>query len=395
MQRQTFSELVCAIYDGAIDPAQWPQTLGRICGTLGFRKGTIDLNRVPAMTNLLNFHHGIDDGQAATMVSHYGGMPEVWGGLAATMTRPIDQPWIVSRIMTQEALQRTDYYRNWVGPMGLVDGAAIVLARDQGLLGSIRLATDATRGIIDDGLIDALTLLLPHCQRAARISGLLDATRGAVRNFQTVIDAMSMPIILISADCAIVHANPQAKTLLEQGSVLASQHGSLASPVPGLQHSIGNAVRRLALDEADIPGAGVGLPIRTCDHSACTLHLLPLAQGAIRTQLAGDAVAAIFVSSASASQDFARDALQSMFDLTHAELGVFERILAGKSTQKIAAELRIASSTVRTHVLHLFQKTATHSRADLVRLAHALTRPVAQQPRKSAPRASRRHSGAN
>jgi len=378
MDHQTFSEIVCAIYDGAIDSSQWPRALGQICGTFGFRKGTIDLNRVPAMVNLLNFHHGIDDRQAATMVGHYGGMPEVWGGLAATMTRPIDQPWVVSRIMTQEALRQTDYYRNWVGPMGLVDGAAIVLARDQGLFGSIRLATDARRGIIDDGLIDALALLLPHCQRAARISGLLDASRGVARNFQTVIDSLSVPIILVSADCAIVHANLRARTLLEEGAILASHHGHLASPVSGLQYVIGNTIRRLAQDETDIPGNGVGLPIRALDHSAHTLHLLPLAQGAMRIKLSEDAVAAIFVSSTSATEGFARDILQSMFELTHAELGVFERILAGKSTPKIAAELGIAISTVRTHVLHLFQKTATHSRADLVRLGHALAQPLTQ-----------------
>lgn len=377
MDRQTFSELVCAIYDGAMDPSLWSHALGRICETLGFRKATIDLNRIPSMVNLLNFHHGIDDRQAATMIGHYGGMPEVWGGLTATMTRPIDRPWVVSRIMTQEGLRQTDYYRNWVAPMGLVDGAAIVLARDDGLFGSIRLATDAKRGIIDDGLINELALLLPHCQRAARISGLLDASRVAERNFRTVIDSLSVPIILVSANCGIVHANPRAEALLDQGAVLASHHGFLASPVPGLQHAVGNTVRRLAQDETDIPGNGIGLSIQAPDHAARTLHLLPLAQGAIRVKLAGDAVAAIFVSDASANQNFGREVLQSMFELTQAELGVFERVVAAKSTQKIAAELGIASSTVRTHVLHLFQKTATHSRADLVQLAQALAQPVA------------------
>jgi DNA-binding CsgD family transcriptional regulator len=378
MDRQTFSDLVCAIYDGATDPTLWPQTLGLICGTFGFRKGTVDLNRVPGMVNLLNFHHGIDDQQAATMVSHYGAMPEVWGGLTAAMTRPIDRPWVVSRIMTQEALRLTDYYRNWVGPMGLVDGAAIVLARDKSLFGSIRVATDDKRGIIDDGLIDALALLLPHCQRAARISGLLDASRTTARNFQTVIDAISVPIILLSVECAIVHANPRAKVLLNEGVILASNKGRLASLVPNLQQAISHTIRRLALDETDIPGGGAGLSIRAPDGSARTLHLLPLAQGATRVKLAGDAVAAVFVSSASVQEDLAREALKSMFELTQTELGVLERILVGKSTQKIAAELGIASSTVRTHVMHLFQKTDTHNRADLVRLAHGLEQPVAR-----------------
>lgn len=377
MDRQTFAHLVGAIYDGALDPSLWPHALGQICEAFGFRKGTIDLNRVPEMVNLLNFHHGIDPGQAATMVSHYRGMPEVWGGLAATMTRPIDRPWIVSRIMTQEALRRTDYYRNWVAPMGLVDGAAIVLARDSSLFGSIRLATDASRGIIDDGLVEALALLLPHCQRAARINGFLDEARGAAQNFRTVIDAMSAPILLLSADCKIVHANPRAETLLAQGTLLACHGGRLTSPISGLQQLIAGALRRLARDETDIPGSGVGLAVKGAELTARTLHLLPLVQGEARAKVSAEAVAAIFVSSASTDQDFPRDALQAAFALTQAEVGVFERIVLGKRTQEIAAELCVTANTVRTHVQHLFQKTATHNRVDLVRIARAWTTPVA------------------
>ncbi|MCB1492119.1 MAG: hypothetical protein KDJ77_10040 [Rhodobiaceae bacterium] len=330
------------------------------------------------MVNLFNYHYGITDQQAATMVSHYGEMPEVWGGLAAVRARPIDRPWVVSRIITQEALRETAYYRNWVAPMALVDGAALVLARDRYLMGSIRLATDAQVGMIDDQLIEALALILPHCQRAARISGLLDVSRSAVRNFQAVIDSMSTPIVLVSFDCSVVHANPAGQALLEEGQVLALRAGRLASPVRDLQRVIGDTISQLGQDETNIPWRGFGLSVRARDDSLRTLHLLPLAQGDLRTKLAWDAAAAIFVSKGSVEQNLAQDLLQSMFRLTNAEVGVLERILAGKSTQEIATELGVASGTVRTHVLHLFQKTATHSRADLVRLAHSLSSPAAQ-----------------
>lgn len=378
MDRRTFSDLVSAVYDGAIDHALWPETLGRICRTLGFRKGTVDLNRLPGMTNIFNFHHGIDDRQAATMISHYHGMPEVWGGLDAITTRPIDRPWVVSHIITQDALMRTSYYRNWVGPMGLVDGAAIVLARDASLFGSIRLATDATRGFVDDHLVDALASLLPHCQRAARINGLLDAANAKARNFEAVVNSMSLPILLVSANGAIVHANGPARELLEEGAILAARFDRLSSPVPGLHHAIGKMIDRAIENETDIPGSGIGLSVRVPNRGSRTLHLLPLAHGALRVRLAGDAVVAIFISNAPIEQNLAQDVLQSMFELTKAELAVFERIFVGRSTREICADLGIADSTVRTHVLHLFQKTATHSRADLIRLAHAYARPVAQ-----------------
>jgi DNA-binding CsgD family transcriptional regulator/PAS domain-containing protein len=377
MEEDRFSELIGALYDGAVDSALWPHALGRICETFGFRKGTLDLNRLPAMSNLFNCHYGINEREAATMVRNYPAMPEVWGGLAATMTRPIDRPWVVSRIMTQEALRQTAYYRDWVGPMGLVDGAAIVLARDAALFGSIRLATDARRGIIDDALIEALARLLPHCQRAARISGLLDAAQGAARNFQAVIDSMSVPILLLSGTSAVVHANPQARALLEEGTVLGMRWGRLVSPIAGLQRAIDTTIARLVHDEGAIPGRGTGLSVHAGAPDARTLHILPLAKGDMRARLADDAVAALFLSPASGAGTLPKDMLQSLFDLTSAELTVFEHILSGSNTRQIAADLGVASSTVRTHVLRLFQKTATHCRSDLIRLAHGLAPPVA------------------
>ncbi len=376
MDCDSFSELVSAIYDGAIDSDLWPRALERICETLQFRKGTLDLNRLPSMSNLFNCHYGIDQNQASTMVRNYHGMPEVWGGLAATMTRRIDRPWVVSRIITQDALRKTAYYRNWIGPMGLVDGAAIVLKRDSSLFGSIRLATDARRGLIDDGLIDVLTRLLPHCQRAARISGLLDAAGVTARSFQSVIDSVSVPILLVSSMSRVVYANPQARKLLDEAIVLGIRGGRLVSPVPGIQRAIDVAIAQIVQDACTISGKGMGLPVTAGPEHACTLHLLPLAQGGARGRSAEDAVAAIFLSTATSAQPLSKEALRAVFDLTLSELVVFEAILGGRTTREIAVELGIAASTVRTHVLHLFQKTSTHCRADLVRLAHAVASPV-------------------
>ncbi|WP_404339753.1 helix-turn-helix transcriptional regulator [Sphingomonas sp. MMS12-HWE2-04] len=51
-------------------------------------------------------------------------------------------------------------------------------------------------------------------------------------------------------------------------------------------------------------------------------------------------------------------------------------MMAGDGTREIAANLKIAPSTVRTHLIHLFQKTDTHSRADLLKLARTLSKPI-------------------
>ncbi|HEU0202427.1 MAG TPA: LuxR C-terminal-related transcriptional regulator [Burkholderiaceae bacterium] len=85
--------------------------------------------------------------------------------------------------------------------------------------------------------------------------------------------------------------------------------------------------------------------------------------------------------------------LERLFDLTPAERRVFGLLLADRSPREIAGELRIAVTTVRTHLQSLFAKTGTRRQSELV----ALARPKSPAGRRFAmvakflPRHGRRH----
>ena len=66
-------------------------------------------------------------------------------------------------------------------------------------------------------------------------------------------------------------------------------------------------------------------------------------------------------------------ALALLYDLTPAEVRVFESVVAGATPAEIAARLGLAPSTVKTHLLRVFDKTGCRRQADLVRLASSLT----------------------
>lgn len=55
--------------------------------------------------------------------------------------------------------------------------------------------------------------------------------------------------------------------------------------------------------------------------------------------------------------------------LSDRELEVFRLLIIGKSVNDIAAQLRISNKTVSTHKVHLMEKLALHSMADLMRYA--------------------------
>ncbi|WP_292578178.1 helix-turn-helix transcriptional regulator, partial [Mesorhizobium sp. 65-26] len=69
------------------------------------------------------------------------------------------------------------------------------------------------------------------------------------------------------------------------------------------------------------------------------------------------------------------DALRLLYELTPAEQRVFELVVAGEPTARIAETLGVAPSTVRTHLLRVFEKTGQHTRGELVKLSREITLP--------------------
>jgi DNA-binding CsgD family transcriptional regulator len=70
------------------------------------------------------------------------------------------------------------------------------------------------------------------------------------------------------------------------------------------------------------------------------------------------------------------DAGRRKYKLTLREFDVLRRLMAGKTTSEIGAELGIAASTVSIHVRSLLAKTSTHTRAEMIAriMAHAAER---------------------
>ena len=66
--------------------------------------------------------------------------------------------------------------------------------------------------------------------------------------------------------------------------------------------------------------------------------------------------------------------LQRVYGLTETEIRVALTAAHGADPKRIAEELSVSLSTVRSHLQHVYDKTDTHRQADLVRLLLALGR---------------------
>jgi DNA-binding CsgD family transcriptional regulator len=164
--------------------------------------------------------------------------------------------------------------------------------------------------------------------------------------------------------------------MLAAGDPIVVRHGRIAVQSATTTSTLQSAIAQAARDEARLGQKGIGIPIRRPGGDPLVIHVLPLRRSHMRSGLIQRAAAALFVAAASGPPQLPHDALNQLYDLTPAEICIFELICEGQTRAAISELLGISLSTVKSHLIHVFEKTGCRRQIDLVRLAKSLTFPV-------------------
>ncbi|MBZ9801859.1 helix-turn-helix transcriptional regulator [Mesorhizobium sp. ES1-6] len=375
LSMERLSELIGLIYDAAIDPSRWSVAIEEMRIALGFATAAIRLQALPSGEVLVNVTSNIPQPYVDQMNSYGAEVLELWGGMAAVGSLPMDRPAVLSQLNPDLDTTTNRYFVECGKPQGMIDSLALPLARDGRGLGSLAFSRHVGAAPINDLQIEAAQLLIPHLQRAATINRLLDMAAIARATFQTVLDTLTAPIFLTTADLQVVHANPAAHAIVAGGELLNIRNGVLVANVSAVSSALAVAVAQAARDEGALARKGLGVPVRWQDDSAGALHVLPLRPG--RGSFDASVVAAVFVARADTPFVAPTALVAALFGLTPAEARVFEQIAVGRTVEETSEVLNIGRSTVRTHLLRLFEKTGARRQAELVQLAASLAAPLA------------------
>jgi DNA-binding CsgD family transcriptional regulator len=181
-----------------------------------------------------------------------------------------------------------------------------------------------------------------------------------------VIDSLSAGVFLIGADGAIVHANAQARAILASNDMLRAVGGRLLAADSRINLALRDAL--LAAVLGDVTGS-VALPLTSREGMRHVIRVLPL-------RASGRRAAAVFVDRATFEAPSCPDVIRRAYRLTPTELRILFAIVDVGGVPQVAAALRVANSTVKTHLGRLFKKTGTSRQADLVKLVAAFAHRV-------------------
>jgi len=368
------SDIIGAIYDCVLDPANWPAALRAVCDEFSFDSSILGVERLTPMAASCQYTVGIEPEWLARIPDYLPEILELWGGVERMQSYPLDEPIVNSQAVDRAMVENNRYAWEW-RKRGICDAVAIVIGRDPSFVGSVAFNRHEVMGPVSESEIDGLRLLGPHFRRAVTISNLFEMKAVEAATFASVIDAFSCGLLLIDERQGIVHANPSATTMLAARDPLESRKGSLVLHDKDAACALQRALDAVS-NEAALGARGIGIPVRRAGGAPCIIHMLPLRSDELRSRFGQRASAALFVVPAAAPIEAPMAALTLLHDLTPAEARVYDLLVRGMTLRAISERIGIAPSTVKTHVLRLYAKTGCRRQVDLIALARDLSLPL-------------------
>jgi DNA-binding CsgD family transcriptional regulator len=377
------SSLLGHIYQCAIDRFHWPVAMEEIRAELGCANASLDLVSLTDGCVLLHVDTNIPEPYSSLALDYGPELADLWGGADRLYALPLDEPAVLSRTVPSVARMREHrMFVEWAHPQGIDDVIALWLARDHGAVGVLGFGRAAAAGPPGDATLALARLLVPHLQRATAISRLLDLSALKGATFTSLFDTLSAPVFLVDDTVRVLHANDAARAIVRAGEPLRTRGGILRAAELGVSQALAVAVKASG-DMSALHKKGMGIPVRCADGGVAALYVLPLSPIAERSfdpEPFPHAVAAVFMAQPSAAPVAEVAVVSALFGLTLAEARVFEGIAEGQSIADIADRLGVQESTVRTHLLRVYDKTGVRRQTDLVRMATALAAPVTAAP---------------
>jgi DNA-binding CsgD family transcriptional regulator len=375
---EKFSDLIGSIYDCVIAPERWPEVLNEIRTEFGFATAVLSAYSLTNVRIGVNAASGTDPvpTMAQTSKEYVADIVELWGGIERIRQYPLGEPIIRSQAVPEDIILGNRYHREWALPKGLFDAVGVALVREKTMIGNATFSQHQSDGAIEDGQVNGLRLLAPHIRRAVIISNLFDMKTVEAATFAATVETLKVGVVLADEHSKIVHTNAAADVMLAAGDPILARHGRIAVQSAATTSSLQSAIAQAAKDEAALGQKGIGIPIPRPGGDPLVIHVLPLRRGQTRSGLVQRAAAALFVTSASGPPQLPHDALVHLYDLTPAEIRIFELVCEGQTRDAISSQLGVSVSTVKSHLFHVFEKTGCHRQVDLVRLAKSLTFPV-------------------
>jgi DNA-binding CsgD family transcriptional regulator len=367
------SDVIGTIYDCAVDPQHWPMAIESIARLIGGNNGVILVFDTIRNEPRLYVDWNVDAETMRLYQEEYHRDNPIHEGFSRF---EIDEPYNIPAVVDPVEFMKSRVYTEFGRPRGWLDNVGVWIMKTPTRMASLSVIRRIEAGWAGPRELEILRLLSPHVRRAVSIADLIDMRTVVMNTFESTLDGLAVPIVLVDSKSVIAHANVAARALLSESDPIVSDRGVLRASAASAAAGLSAAIAQTAQPESQMGKIGIDVPVPYADGRPGFAHVLPLGQGAVRSSLGSTASAAVFFTPSAVPQRLPTDAWAAIFGFTSAEIRMLELLVKGHTVIEAARLMSVAEPTARTHVANLMAKAGTKRQADLIQLASRLVPPV-------------------
>lgn len=226
-----------------------------------------------------------------------------------------------------------------------------------------------TQQAMETTVLEHWRLLGPHLVQAFNLQHLMDEFRARVLADQQLLSRAPAGFVVLDPDGTIIVQNPEATDIFRFADGLFEDGGRIQSHDPGVRSALDNAlaeISRVSNPHAlRIPARQV---VRPSGAQPYILTFQPIVITTTETFVTPRRRLMVVIVDSAHIRLPGEDYLVWAFGLTSAEARVCRYIVTGTQLDDIAELLSVGVVTVKTHLMHVYQKMQVNSRMALTQL---------------------------
>ncbi len=370
----TLLQLISDIYDAALDPEIWSAVLTKIGFFVGGSAGGLFAHHASRRSGNVFYEFGTPPEFRQLYLEKYMTMDPMFG---TYFVLDVGDVFSTSTIMSHDEFLQSRFYKECIGPQGWIDNICVYLDKTAEGHAGFALFRHEREGLADEASRERLRLLFPHLRRAVLIGKVIEFKTAQAATFADAFDGLSAGTLFVNSSGRITHANAAAEAMIADGTVLHATFGRLVTVDPDANRQLRDFFQAATNGDAAVGNKGVAVPLVGRDGERYVVHVLPLSAGARHSAGASyTATAALFVQKAALATRSPPEVIAKTYRLTPMEVRVLLAIVEVGGAPQVAETLGIGEGTVKAHLKRLYEKTATHRQADLVKLFAGYTNPL-------------------
>ncbi|HUL09689.1 MAG TPA: hypothetical protein VLV76_25390, partial [Candidatus Acidoferrum sp.] len=247
-RQQAATDVVGGIYEAALEPAKWPDVLGRLADEFGAQSAAAFVVDVSIAEVGFIAVSGLDPRLIDDYVEYYAQV-DPWNEYLGK--RASGRPIVSQTVMDDQAFERTEFYNDFLRDQNIFHAMGGFVVRSGALAFLCGVQRPRERGAFAAGDLERMKELFPHLERAIRIHRRLVREGGLRDGMTAALDRMPLAAILADRFGRAVWMNRPAEDLVRHADGLRLRDGRIEATV---NNGVSGELRRLMLGAATAAG---------------------------------------------------------------------------------------------------------------------------------------------